>query len=133
MMGLNVGSITVNADGTHTGVGLVGDLVTSLIAIDKSGLYDPTTPAGWYLQIHRRAGESDVDIARGWRVDVGSRKRDMAAGLTAWAGPIVSQIASAVVSVLVSAGGLQTTPNPNLAATATGAPAAPVTLTGTLA
>ena len=40
--------------------------------------------------------------------------------------------ANAAITVTVSAGGLQTTPNPNNPSTATGAPASPVNLSGTL-
>jgi hypothetical protein len=115
-MALVAGSVTVNPDGTHSGSGLA------------LAMYEA----------HKAAYEADPFgasfVATLPVADLATTFRIFSLTANAYAAGIVSHLlANAVISTTVSAGGLQKTPNPNNADTATAAPAAPVVLTGTIA
>lgn len=107
-MALSIGSVTVNADGTHTGSGLTLTIYENFLLPDLGfGIY----PA---LKSHMIAA----------RQTAGTRAQQLATAI------INHLIANGEVTVTVAPAdaGLQKTPNPNNADTATQGPGAPVVL-----
>lgn len=107
-MALTIGSVTVNADGTHTGSGLT-------LAVYEQFLL-PELGFGNYPAI-----KADIIAAR---LTAGTRASQLATAI------INHLIANGEVTVTVAPAdaGLQQTPNPNNPATATQGPGAPVVL-----
>jgi len=114
-MGLLIGAVTVNPDGTHSGTGLAGLLMDRLVAADKTGAFNPVNT---------------------W-ANVVTNKEELANFVTAIADAIVTHVLTAVVncSVTIPAGvsgaGLQKTPSPLNPDVATNGPDTPKTITGT--
>ena len=130
-MTLAAGSVTVNqSDETRTGSGLALSLydanVATLVLPVLPTLGDTTTP----FHPQRACKQSDVDVTQKARIALLNETARVA---NANASGFVSYFtANAVSRIVVSAGGLQNTPNPNNPGVATAAPGSPVTLNGTV-
>lgn len=122
-MALIAGEVTIADDGVVSGTGLARALYDRRITYAR--MLDPlVVPSGYNLVTWPTVAEN-TNLAT---------KRRYAQSANVDADVLISYFkAHAEVSVVVSSGGLQTTPSPLTPSTATGGPLSPVTLTGTLA